>query len=133
MAHLNGTVTAVLSGTDKILHGTNATLTTNQNLFDTTDKDDAGWATHGNGLRSWSISGDGVFDTGGSGLTPDEILAAIIARTADTVIKFVTNAPTSTTGWSGNGTFQSVTINGPLEDKVTYSYVITGNGALAAL
>jgi len=133
MAKLNGSVVAILSGADKVLHSTSATLTTNQNLFATTTKDDGGWDTHGNGVRGWEISGEGKYDTAGSGVTPNEILTAIIGRTADTVIKFVTNDPTSTVGWTGNGTFVSCTITGPMEDAVTYSFSIKGNGALAAL
>jgi len=133
MAKINGTLIATLSGSDKILHCTSATLTTNQNLFDTTDKESAGWGEHGNGLRTWEATGEGKYDVAGSGVTPNEILAAIIGRTADTVIKFVTNEPTNTVGWTGNGTFQTVTIGGPLEDASTFSYRIQGNGALAAL
>jgi hypothetical protein len=133
MAKINGTLVAILSGSDKVLHTTSATLTAAQNLFDTTDKEDGGWATHGNGLRNWEISGEGKYDTTGSGLTPNEILTAIIGRTADTVIKFTTDDPTNATGWTGNGTFQTVTVNGPLEDAATFSFRIQGNGALSAL
>jgi hypothetical protein len=60
-------------------------------------------------------------------------MAAIIARTADTVIKFTTNDPTNTVGWTGNGTFDTISITGPMEDAVTFSTHIKGNGALAAL
>jgi len=133
MAKINGTLVAVLSGSDKILHSTNATLTSSRNLFDITTKDDGGWAKHDQGMGSWEITGEGKHDTAGSGVTPNEILAAIIARTADTVIKFVTNDPTSTVGWTGNGTYQTITVTGPLEDAVTFSFRIQGNGALAAL
>lgn len=133
MAAISGTIIAVLSGSDKVLHSTSATLNTSQNLFDTTNKDSAGWATHGNGLRQWDISIEGKYDTADSGLTPNEILTAIIGRSADTVIKFVTNDPTSTVGWTGNGTFDTITINGPMEDAATYSTHIKGNGPLAAL
>ena len=132
MAKINGTLVAVLSGSDKVLHTTSATLTAAQNLFDTTDKEDGGWATHDKGLRNWEISGEGKYDTAGSGLTPNEILTAIIGRTADTVIKFTTDSG-NTVGWTGNGTFQTVTITGPLEDAATFSYRIQGNGALSAL
>lgn len=133
MAKINGTLVAVLSGSDKVLHSTSATLTTSQNLFDTTDKESGGWAEHGNGLRNWEISGEGKYDTSGSGLTPNEILTAIIGRTADTVIKFTTDDPTNATGWTGNGTFQTVTITGPVEVDATFSFRIQGNGALAAI
>ena len=133
MAKINGTLNAVLSGTDKLLHSTSATLNVNVNLADTSTKDDGGWSTHINGARDWSISVDGLYDTTGSGITPNSILAAIIARTADTVIKFTTDDPTNSTGWTGNGTFSDVTITGAAEEAITFSATITGNGALAAI
>lgn len=133
MAKINGTLNAVLSGANKVLHVKNATLTTDQDLYPTSTKDDAGWETHGNGMRSWLISIDGLYDTAGSGLTPDEIMTAIIGREADTVIKFTTNDPTNTIGWTGNGTFRNMVIGGEMEQGISYSCEIKGNGALAAL
>ena len=38
MAAYNGTLVGVLSGSDKILYSASNTLTTDQNLFDTTTK-----------------------------------------------------------------------------------------------
>jgi predicted secreted protein len=133
MAKINGTLIAVLSGADKVLYATSATLNVKQNLPDVTNKESAGWAEHINGLRDWDISIDGKYDTAGEGLTPNEIMTAIIGRSADTVIKFVTNAGTNTVGWTGNGTFDTCTLGGPMEDGSTYSAHIKGNGALAAL
>lgn len=133
MAKINGTLVAVLSGSDKVLHTTNAQLQVNVNLPNASTKESAGWAEHINGQRDWSISIDGVYDATGSGLTPDEILAAIIARSADTVIKFTTNDPTNTVGWTGNGTFQNINISGPMEESTKYTANIKGNGALAPL
>ena len=133
MAKFNGSVNAVLSGANKVLHSTSATLNVNVNLADTSTKDDAGWATSIQGRRDWTITIDGMYDTAGAGLTPDEILTAIITRAADTVIKFTTNDPTNTVGWTGNGTFTDVSLTGPAEESMTYSCTITGNGPLAAL
>lgn len=133
MAKINGTLNAVLSGSDKILHSTSATLTVNANLADTSTKDDGGWSTHLKGRRDWSISVDGLYDTTGDGLTPDAILSAIIDRTADTVIEFTTDDPTNSDGWTGNGTFSDVTITGASEEAITFSTTITGNGALSAI
>lgn len=132
MAKINGTVFAILSGSDKLLHSTSCTLNVEQDLPDTTNKDDAGWATHLNGLRNWSIDFDGMYDTSGSGMTGNEILAAIIARSADTVIKFATDGVGSA-GWTGNGTFGNITISAEQESPVTFSGSIKGNGALAAI
>jgi len=133
MAKINGSLNAVLSGADKALHTTSATLTVNVDLPDTSTKDDAGWATHINGSRDWSITFSGMYDTTGAGLTPDEILAAIIARSADTTIKFTTNTPTDTVGWTGEGTFNDVSFTGDAEQPMTYTASIKGNGPLAAL
>ena len=133
MAKISGTANAVLSGANKVLHSTSATLNVNANLADTSTKDDAGWATHINGRRDWTITIDGLYDSAGAGLTPNEILTAIIGREADTVIKFTTNDPTNTVGWTGNGTFTDVSLTGPAEESMTYSCTITGNGPLAAM
>ena len=133
MAKINGTLIGILSGSDKVLYTTSATLNVKQNLVDTTNKESAGWAEHINGLRDWDISFDGKYDTAGEGMTPNEILTAIIARSADTVIKFVTNVETNTVGWTGNGTFDTVSITGPMEGDTTFSGHIKGNGALSAL
>jgi len=114
MAKLNGTLYAVYSGSDKVLHTVNASLNLEQDLSDVTNKESAGWAEHINGLRNWSIDFSGKYDETGSGVTPNEIMAAIIARTADTVIQF---KPTTgaTAGWTGNGTFKSIKIDADQE------------------
>jgi predicted secreted protein len=132
MAKINGTLYAVYTGSDKVLHTVNGSLNLEQDLPDVTNKESAGWAEHINGLRKWSIDFEGKYDEAGSGFTPDEIMAAIIARTADTVIQF---KPTTgaTKGWTGNGTFKSIKLGADLEGGLTYSGSIQGNGALALI
>lgn len=133
MAKINGTLNAILSGTDRLLHIDNATMNVNVNLPDASTKESAGWAEHINGQRDWEITYDGKYDETGSGLTPDEILAAIIARSADTVIKFTTDGATAAAGWTGNGTFRNISLVGNMETPATFSGSIKGNGALAAI
>jgi predicted secreted protein len=128
MAKINGTLFSILSGADKLLHSTSCTLNVNQDLPDTSNKDDDGWATHINGARDWSIDFDGMYDTAGAGVTANEIIAAIVGRTADTVIKFTPDAGTS--GWKGNGTFVNLSVTAGLEAATTFSGSIKGNGAL---
>lgn len=132
MAKLNGTLYAVYSGSDKVLYSVNASLNVEQDLPDVTNKESAGWAEHINGLRNWSIDFSGKYDEVGSGLTPNEIMAAIIARTADTVIQFRHTAST-TSGWTGNGTFKSIKMDADMEQGLSYSGSIKGNGALALI
>ncbi len=132
-AAINGTLNSVLSGADVALNVKNATLNVNVDLPDTSTKDDAGWATHIAGQRDWSISISGVHTADATGLSPNEIMAAIIARSADTVIKFSTDGTGAAAGWTGNGTFQNMTITGDYEQAMEYSAEIVGNGALAAI
>ena len=131
MAKVNGTLFAVYSGSDKLLYSTSATLNIEQDLPESTNKDSSGWAEHINGLRTWSIDFDGMYDETGSGLTANEIIAAIIGRSADTTIQFTPDSGTS--GWEGEGTFQSASLAADLESPTTFSGSITGNGALAAI
>jgi len=130
MAKINGTLYAVYSGSDKVLSLTNCSLNLEQDLPDVTNKESAGWAEHINGLRNWSIDFEGKYDESGSGITPNEIMAAIIGRSADTVIHFM---PTTgaTKAWQGNGTFQSIKLSADQEQGISYSGSIKGNGALA--
>ena len=130
MAKINGTLYCVFSGADKVLYNTSSTLNVDQDLPDVTNKESAGWAEHINGLRKWTIDFSGLYDESGAGVTPDEIIAAIIARTADTVIAF---KPTSgaTKGWTGNGTYKNIKLDAPMEGGLNVGASIQGNGALA--
>lgn len=130
MAKINGTTSTIVNGTDTLLYTTSSTLNVNQDLPDTTNKGSSGWAEHINGVRDWSIDFDGMADAAGAGLTFDEIVGLIIARTADADVDFTYDG---TNGWHGDGTFQNITIDAPSEGPVTFSGTIVGNGALAAI
>ena len=132
MAKVNGSDMTIYSGTDLLLWSKTCSLNVEQDLPDGTTKGSSGWEEHINGVRRWTIDFDGAWDVSGSGLTPNEMIAAIIARTADTVIKFGTTAAAAT-GWSGNGTIKNLSISGQMEDVATFSGQIVGNGALAAI
>jgi len=132
MAKVNGTVMTIYSGADVVLWTKNCTLNIEQDLPDASTKDSGGWEDHINGMRRATIDFDGAFDVSGSGLTPVEIVALLTARTADSVIKFGTSAAAAT-GFTGNGTFKTISISGAMEDTATFSGSIKINGALAAI
>jgi len=131
MAKINGTAFTIINGSDSLLHSTNCTLNLNQDLPDTTNKGSSGWAEHINGVRDWSIDFEGMYDIEGSGMTINEIIALIVGRTADAAVKFTPDA--GSTGWTGNGTFQNVSVDSPAEQPATFSGTIVGNGALSAI
>ena len=133
MAKLNGTLCAIISGSDRLLHIQNATLNVNVDLPDATTKESAGWAEHINGLRDWEITFDGAYDEAGSGLSPDGVLAIIIARTADATIKFTTDGAKGAAGWTGSATVRNFSLTGNRELPAAFSGSLKGNGALAAI
>lgn len=137
MAALSGTLYGVFSGaTNKLFSTKSASLKVDVDLPDVTTKDSGGWAAHINGLRNWSIDFDGVYDetdAGATSMTPVEILAAIIARTADAECAFKPDATTTGTGWKGNGTFKSITLTGDMETGIAFSGTIVGNAPLVAI
>jgi predicted secreted protein len=132
MAKVNGTVMLIQSGTDTLLWTKSCTLNVEVDLPDGTTKDSLGWADHINGLRSWSIDFDGAWDVSGSGMTPNEMIAIIIGRTADATVKFGTSAAFAT-GWTGTATVKNLSVSANMEDVTTFSGSLVGNGALAAI
>ena len=137
MSAINGTLYGVFSGaTNKIFNCKSASLKVDVNLDDITTKESGGWARHLNGLRSWSIDFEGVYDetdAGATSMTPVEILAAIIARTADAECAFKPDATTTGTGWKGNGTFKNITLTGDMEVGIKYSGSLVGNAPLEVI
>jgi predicted secreted protein len=136
MAVINGTSYAVWNGTERLWSCKNSSLKVDVDLPDVTTKESGGWAAHIDGLRSWSIDFDGVYeDLGGSAvlMTPAEILAAIIARTADAEVSFKPVSGTLNTGWKGNATFKNITITGDLETGIMFSGSIVGNAPLTVV
>jgi len=131
MAKISGTLYCVFDGSDRILHTDSATLNVDVDLPETTNKESGGWEMHEiDGKRSWSIDFSGLYDETGSGITPDEILGKIIARTLDVTVYF---KPTSgsTTGWTGAGKYKNIKIEATGEAPVKFSSQIIANGALS--
>lgn len=132
MAKVNGTTMLIQSGSDTLLWTKSCTLNIEQDLPDATTKDSSGWAEHINGLRSWTIDFDGAWDVSGSGMTPNELIAIIVGRTADATVKFGTSAAFAT-GFTGSATVKNISVSAPMEDTATFSGQLVGNGALAAI
>jgi len=92
MAKINGTLYCVFDGSDRILHTDSASLNVDVDLPETTNKESGGWEKHEiDGKRSWTIDFAGLYDETGTGITPDEIIGKIIARTLD--VPFTLNQP----------------------------------------
>jgi predicted secreted protein len=131
----NGTNLVVLVGSEVIAHATSCSLTVSADLPDATTKQSGGWAEEIPGLRSWSLTTDGlatVEETGSNYLVGD-IFTALSNRTKLTV-KFTTaTGSTPITGdlyWEGDAYVESLEMTGDMESPVTYSVSFTGTGDL---
>ena len=133
----NGTSLVVLVGTKVVGHATSCSLSLSADLPDSTTKQSGGWADHITGLRSWTLSTDGLAtvepNPDASYYTTGDLMSAISNRTLVTV-KFTTvSGTTPVTGdliWSGSAYIESMDISADMEAPVTYSVSFTGVGVL---
>ena len=131
----NGTSLVVLVGTEVVAHATSCTLTVSADLPDATTKQSGGWADHIAGLRSWSITTDGLatVEPTGTSYVVGDIFSALNGRGTVTV-KFTTvSGSTPIVGdliWSGSAFVESLDITADMESPVTYSASFTGTSTL---
>lgn len=133
----NGTSLVVLVGNEVVAHATSCTLSVSADLPDATTKQSGGWAEEISGLRSWSITTDGLAtaEPTGTNYTVGDLSTLITGsgRTSVTV-KFTTaNGSTPIVGdlvWSGSAFLESLDITADMESPVTYSASFTGTGQL---
>lgn len=131
----NGTSLVVLVGTEVVAHATSCTLSVSADLPDATTKQSGGWAEEIAGLRSWSITTDGLatVEPTGTSFVVGDLFSALNGRTSVTV-KFTTaNGSTPIVGdliWSGSAFVESLDITADMESPVTYSASFTGTGVL---
>lgn len=126
MATINGTLYVAEVDGVAFACSTSAELNINQELYDTTCKDSAGWAEHGNGLRDWSVSVEGLTDYSVSFNTIG--LSTMIENRSQATVTFV--ADSGKEQWSGTASLANLTVSAPMEEAVTFSGELTGTGAL---
>jgi len=80
MAVINGTNLLLYADGTLIAAQKSCTITVEQDLFEATNKESAGWARHGNGLLSAKIDFDALVSTTGKSYT--ELMAYVIARSS---------------------------------------------------
>ena len=120
------------SGTtyDIIGRATSASLSVSMETRDTTTKDSAGWQENLEGLKSWSLSGDGLvtYSIAGDYDTPDDLFTLLSNRTL-VKVKFG-SATTGEIDYTGDAYLVSYEQEAGVEENVTYSFSFTGTGTL---
>lgn len=129
MALINGTNLVIKVGGVPILKATTASIEMSVDMPDATTKDSQGWAEFFAGVRSWTLSSDGLIDYATSAsVETDELVAMLIARSTVAV-----TFGTSTAGdmlLSGNAYVSSISQTADMESPSGFSVTFQGTGAL---
>ena len=129
MALINGTNLVIKVGGVPILKATTASIEMSVDMPDATTKDSQGWAEFFAGVRSWTLSSDGLIDYATSAsVETDELVGMLIARSTVAV-----TFGTSTTGdmlLSGNAYVSSISQTADMESPSGFSVTFQGTGAL---
>ena len=115
---------------DIIGRATSASLSVSMETRDTTNKDSAGWQENLEGLKSWSLSGDGLvtYSITGDYETPDDLFTLLSNRTL-VKVKFG-SATSGEIDYTGDAYLVSYEQEAGVEENVTYSFGFTGTGVL---
>jgi len=115
---------------DIIGRATSASLSVSMETRSTTTKDSAGWDENLEGLKSWSLSGDGLvtYSITGDYDTPDDLFTLLSNRTL-VKVKFG-SATSGEIDYTGDAYLVSYEQEAGVEENVTYSFGFTGTGVL---
>jgi predicted secreted protein len=125
---MNGTDLLIYVGGVAVGHSTSSSININADMIDATTKGSAGWKDVLPGLKDWSMDVEGLVDYGQvEGFSE---CFANVANGTQIVAKFGTEV-TGDVRYTGNAYVSSLSQSAPMEDVVTYSFTLTGDGALA--
>jgi predicted secreted protein len=134
MGLINGTNLVIKVGTSSLnavplLKATSASLELSVDMPDATTKDSAGWSEFFAGVRSWTLSSDGLVDYATStSVETDELVAMLIARTP-MYVEFATGT-TGDMKLSGSAYVTSISQTADKESPAGFSVSFQGTGAL---
>lgn len=117
---------------DTILLVTDYGFTVNKEAVEVTTFDSAGWKQFLSDLKEWSISGTANWGKGTPGANEagfDELLAELISGVASVAVVFQ-GTDTGDLILTGTGILVSLDGSGSVGDKASYSFEITGDGAI---
>ena len=115
---------------DIVGRATSASLSVSMETRDTTTKDSAGWQENLEGLKNWSLSGDGLvtYSISGEYDTPDDLFTLLSNRTL-VKVKFG-SATSGEVDYTGDAYLTSYEQEAGVEENVSFSFGLTGTGVL---
>lgn len=129
MALINGTNLVIKVGGNPIMKATTASLELSVDMPDATTKDSQGWAEFFAGVRSFTLSTDGLIDYAtASSVQINELVTMLINRTA--VAMVFTTGTTGDAQLAGNVYVSSISQTADMESPSGFSVTFQGTGAL---
>ena len=115
---------------DRIGRANSGSLSTSMDVRDITTKDSDGWRELGSGLRSWSLSGDGLvtYSTETDVVKPNDLYDLIANRTK-VKVRFG-NANAGDYRYHGDAYLTSYEQEAGTEDNTAFSFQFEGTGEL---
>lgn len=129
MGKLNGTSMLVIVDGVPLAGTKSFTLDINVDLPDATTKDSDGWAENIHGLRSWSVSFDGLYDPTLT-YNSEEVFDEIDGRDEILLEMAVIDGTGGGLVYSGNAKVGSLSYGAEHEQPITISGSFTGSGDL---
>ena len=127
MAVYNGTAQILKMDNTQLAELTNVTMSMNQDVFETTSKESAGWKEIMPGLRDITYSAEGLADFVAANKDLTDIFTAYNNRTMVQIIW--TNLTAGNTSVTQSAYITSCEVSAPMEDVATYSIEFAGTGA----
>jgi TP901-1 family phage major tail protein len=127
MAVYNGTAQILKMDNTQLAELTNVTMSMNQDVFETTSKESAGWKEIMPGLRDITYSAEGLADFVAANKDLTDIFTAYNNRTMVQIIW--TNLTAGNTSVTQSAYITSCEVSAPMEDVATYSIEFAGSGA----
>ena len=128
MAVYNGTAQILKMDGTQLAELTNVTMSMNQDVFETTSKESAGWKEIMPGLRDITYSAEGLADFVAANKDLTDIFAAYSADPPTLVTIVWTNLIPGNTSVTQSAYITSCEVSAPMEDVVTYSIEFAGTG-----
>ena len=127
MAEVAGKLMAITLDGTGLAYSRDFSVSLDTETIDITSRDTAWWRRLLRGMRSWSISGSGLYSASAAG---KQVLQAWYNDSTDAAIAVVLTLADGTITLGGDGILTNLSYDGPHADAATYSFSIEGTGAL---
>jgi len=127
MAEVAGKLMTITLDATALAFSRDFSVSLDTETIDITSRDTSWWRRLLRGMRSWSISGSGLYSSSDPG---KKVLQDWYDDATDASIAVILTLADGTITLTGTGLLTNLSYDGPHADAATYSFSIEGTGAL---